>query len=363
MKVNNLKFFVLFLLLVFLSLIPTLLFSQVDTAWVRRYNGLGKGEDYATSIFVDRNGNVYVTGRSEGSGTGSDYATLKYDANGNLLWERRYNDPGNNDDYATSLFVDNQGNVYVTGCCYDSLTDYDYITLKYDGAGKLLWARRYNGPGNGADFAYDLFVDNQGNVYVTGYSYGSDTGYDYATLKYDASGNLLWERRYKGRLDDYDKVTALFVDNQGNVYVTGGSYGSGTSYDYATLKYDASGNLLWARRYNGPGNGEDYAYALFVDNDGNVYVTGHSKGSGTNFDYATLKYDASGNLLWARRYNGPGNGEDETLSFFVDNQGNVYVTGGSRGSDTDYDYATIKYTSRRSEYQRKDRKETNKKGR
>jgi len=60
--------------------------------------------------------------------------------------------------------------------------------------------------------------------------------------------------------------------------------------DYATLKYDANGNLLWERRYNGPGNGHDYPTSLFVDNQGNVYVTGDSWGSGTYYDYATIKY-------------------------------------------------------------------------
>ncbi|MEO0134425.1 MAG: SBBP repeat-containing protein, partial [candidate division WOR-3 bacterium] len=255
----------------------------------------------------------------------------------------RYNGPGNDYDEATSLFVDNQGNVYVTGISFGSSTYYDYATLKYDTNGNLLWVRRYNGPGNHNDAATSLFVDNQGNVYVTGCSYNILTDFDYATLKYDASGNLLWERRYNGPGNDYDEATSLFVDNQGNVYVTGRSYDSLTNLDYATLKYDASGNLLWERRYNGPGNYNDGAASLFVDSDGNVYVTGSSEGSGTDLDYATLKYDTNGNLLWVRRYNGPGNGQDYPTSLFVDNQGNVYVTGDSWGSGTYYDYATIKY--------------------
>ncbi|MEO0097946.1 MAG: SBBP repeat-containing protein, partial [candidate division WOR-3 bacterium] len=278
----------------------------------------------------------------------------KYDGNGNLLWERRYNGPENSWDCATSLFVDNYGNVYVTGFSFSSGTYEDYVTLKYDANGNLLWERRYNGPGNGYDEANALFVDNYGNVYVTGYSLGSGTYYDYATLKYDGNGNLLWERRYNGPENSWDCATSLFVDNYGNVYVTGVS--SGTYEDYATLKYDANGNLLWERRYNGPGNGEDVPYVLFVDNQGNVYITGRSYGSGTDDDYATLKYDANGNLLWERRYNGPGNGYDEATALFVDNNGNVYVTGGSYGSDTYFDYATIKYIQRPSISEEKENK-------
>ena len=104
---------------------------------------------------------------------------------------------------------------------------------------------------------------------------------DYATLKYDPSGNLLWEKRYKGPGNGADGATAMAVDAAGNVYVTGESGGVGSGLDYATLKYDASGNLLWEKRYNGPGNASDRATAIAVDAAGNVYVTGYSDGGGS----------------------------------------------------------------------------------
>jgi hypothetical protein len=152
------------------------------------------------------------------------------------------------------------------------------------------WVRRYNGPGNGDDRAHDLALDSQGNVYVTGASEGSGTGFDYATLKYSPSGQLLWAKRYNGPGNGSDSAYALALDSQGNVYVTGRSEGSGTDYDYATRKYSPSGDLLWAKRYNGPGNSHDFAYALALDSQGNVYVTGASWGSGTGYDYATIRY-------------------------------------------------------------------------
>jgi hypothetical protein len=154
------------------------------------------------------------------------------------------------------------------------------------------WVRRYNAPGNGDDRAHALALDSQGNVYVTGESPGSGTGGDYATRKYSPSGQLLWAKRYNGPGNDIDYAWDLALDSQGNVYVTGYSTGSGTGGDYATLKYSPSGQLLWAKRYNGPGgsNGFDDAYALALDSQGNVYVTGASWGSGTGYDYATIRY-------------------------------------------------------------------------
>src|SRR5512133_3565456 len=66
----------------------------------------------------------------------------------------------------------------------------------------------------------------------------------------------------------------------------------------------------WVGRYNGPGNGQDYATAMAVDASGNVYVTGESSGSGTDLDYATIKYNSAGQRQWVARYNGPGNSVD-----------------------------------------------------
>jgi hypothetical protein len=71
------------------------------------------------------------------------------------------------------------------------------------------------------------------------------------------------------------------VDGSGNVYVTGYSLGSGTNGDYATIKYDPDGNQVWVAHYNGPASGDDQACAIAVDGSENVYVTGYGLGSGT----------------------------------------------------------------------------------
>jgi uncharacterized delta-60 repeat protein len=313
---------------------------------VARYIGPGNGNDSAYALVVDNSGNVYVTGYSVGSGTGTDYATVKYSPDGNQLWVARYNGPGNSSDTARALAIDNSGNVYVTGYSDGNGTGHDYATIKYSPDGNQLWVARYIGPGNGNDSAYALVVDNSGNVYVTGTSVGSGTYYDYATIKYSPDGNQLWTARYNGLGNDYDEARTLAVDNSGNVYVTGRSVSGDTLVDYATIKYSPDGNELWVARYNEPGNGDDLAEDLALDNSGNVYVTGYSDGNGPSVsdDYATIKYSSDGNELWVARYNGPGNSGDYTFALAVNNSGNVYVTGFSFGSGTGPDYATIKYT-------------------
>jgi hypothetical protein len=134
------------------------------------------------------------------------------------------------------------------------------------------------------------------------------------------------------------------VDKEGGVYVTGDSTGLGSRADYVTLKYDEAGLLLWEAWFNGPGNENDQAFDLVVDEKGAVYVTGHSSSGSVGYsDYTTAKYDRNGNVLWVARYNGPGSATDIALAMAVDEKDNVYVTGLSLGSDSAYDYATIKY--------------------
>jgi uncharacterized delta-60 repeat protein len=317
-----------------------------DTLWVRRYDGSGEYND-AHALAVDDSGYIYVTGMSGGIENGYDYATIKYAPNGDTLWVRRYDGPG---DYnsARALAVDGSGNVYVTGYSWSGVSAYDYATIKYAPNGDTLWVRRYNGPANSDDQANALAVGNTGNVYVTGRSYG-DAGYpDYATVKYAPNGDTLWVRRYNGPGNGYEWASALALDSGGNVYVTGFSDSIASPFggypDYATVKYAPNGDTLWVRRYNGPANSDDWAKAIAVDNSGNVYVTGESWGNGSFDDYATIKYAPNGNSLWVKRYNGPENFLDEPCALALDTFGNVYVTGYSEGTVTPIEWATIKYS-------------------
>jgi hypothetical protein len=98
--------------------------------------------------------------------------------------------------------------------------------------------QRYDGPGNGIDAANSIAVDALGNVYVTGYSFGSGTGDDYAAVAYNSAGVQNWVQRYNGPANGTDAANSIAIDAWGNVYVTGWSAGSGTgTFDFATLRY------------------------------------------------------------------------------------------------------------------------------
>lgn len=331
--------------------LPAFGVGQVTQEWVARFNGPGNSDDEARSVAIDAAGNVYVTGSSANSTSffDVDYATIKYNSAGVQQWEARYNGPDNSTDVAIALAVDAAGNVYVTGRSGSQEFDFDYTTIKYNSAGVQQWVARYNGPGNGFDEARSLSVDASGNVYITGRSLGSGGVFDmdFTTIKYNSAGGQQWVARYNGPGNEADETNALAVDASGNLYVTGWSRGSLTNGDYATIKYDVNGNEQWVARYNGPGNSFDEARALALDADGNVYVTGGSGGSGTLSDYATIKYDANGIEQWVARFDGPASGGDAAFDLAVDGSGNTYVTGSIsvENEENAIDLATIKYNA------------------
>jgi len=319
-------------------------YANGDTAWTRRYNGSGNSSDDACDIAVDTSGNVYVTGYVLGAGTNEDWATIKYYPNGDTAWVRTYNRISTSQDRAYALAVDNVGNVYVTGFTSEVGGNADVTTIKYYPNGDTAWLRRYNGPNNDTDIAQAIAIGTSGYLYVTGYSSGSGTSYDYATIKYDANGDTAWVRRYNGPANDCDEARDIAVDTSGNVYVTGASRGSSGYNDYATIKYDANGDTAWVRRYDTPESWDDQPQALVIDDSGNVYVTGSTSDEWMLYcDYLTIKYFANGDTAWVRRYNGPDNDSDEAHDIAVDTSGNVYVTGYSDGVGTSADFATIKY--------------------
>jgi len=306
--------------------------------------GRGKG-----SIALDASGNIYIGGsRRFGSGQNTAYLLIKYNPNGDSLWTRYYKGSHFLAGLGSGIVCTKvDGNfVYVTGKSFDQNPDLTTstfaTTLKYDLSGGLQWMRK-DTLINGSDDVIGMITDVSGNIIVT-----CNHGYKILTMKYNISGGRLWKKIYTGIGGEYyDRVTDLAADPSGNVYLTGTSVrttGSGGE-DFLTLKYDPSGNLLWERFYNGTYGDGDYSKGISVDGDGNAYITGVAFDLSFDFNYMTIKYDTDGTQKWKISYDGGfTHRSDDAKAIVLDTAGNVVVTGiSSRGSNFD-DITTVKYS-------------------
>lgn len=321
--------------------------------WVSGYSGPFNGYNVATAIATSPDGKVvFATGRSEGANATVDYATVAYDSgSGAQLWASRFTRLGGGIPQAIAVSPDGS-TVYVTGQAAGAQS-LDYMTIAYDAVtGAQRWASRYSGPSNSFDVATSLAVSPDGRtVYVTGYS-GKIGGYDYVTIAYSAAtGARVWMSRYNGRAGGNDQARALAVSPDGRtVYVTGRSQGRTSGYDVATVAYNAAtGAQQWVSRYNGPANLNDFGTGVAVGPRGQVvYVTGGSRAPSAQLGWVTVAYKAStGRALWTRRSAGwyVINGVGSSIGVTPNGQ-SVLVADYTAGTTTRTAYQTTAYNAR-----------------
>ncbi len=203
--------------------------SQGSPEWIKKH--VTSGIDAGWKILNNSQAQeIYVTGKSD-----SKNALLCYDYQGNVKWQAL--------DYG-GLFempmaaLNNQGRILLcNSTALNGTADFMVIVVNPALGGGPSWFDIYNGPGGGADFPYAITVDNQNNFYVTGYSQSAGSGIDYATLKYNMFGSRVWEKRYNNTGTSANIPVSIDTDDNGNVYVTGYSQNLSGDYDFATIKY------------------------------------------------------------------------------------------------------------------------------
>jgi len=222
--------------------------------WAKSAGGAGyiEAQSYLQSVAVDAAGNSYVVGwydsptitfgsitltNNDNTGNSDDLFFVKYDVNGNVVWAKGAGGAGSDD--AQSIAVDGSGNIYITGWFSSPTLTIGSTTLingglrdiflvKYDANGNIIWAK--GAGGTGSEDAQSITVDGSGNIYVVGWFNSptfilgtttlTNTGsIDLFLVKYDANGNVIWAKGAIGMYDD--GATSVAVDGSGNTYVAG----------------------------------------------------------------------------------------------------------------------------------------------
>lgn len=315
---------------------------------------LAGGDDVATAVAVDRQGDILVTGYGV-NGSSFDIHTIKYDGNtGDVLWQDTWGSSSAND-YVTAIAVDSLNNVYVAGYTQSqggSGPD-DCLLIKYgpDGTnpdGTPLWVATWNHASvGGHDRIYAIAAGSDG-VALTGESQTAAGNFDLLTLKYGFDGAPTWtqERRYLSAAGGSSMGKAVQMDAAGNVVVAGYVYnGIDAKKDFWVAKYPAGdGPALWAPPPVDNGF-NDEALALAIDESGDVYATGTTYLLSTSQDIQTVRYDGTtGNRVWAKTYNSSNGNNETALALTVDPGGDLFVAGYLDYSTTgEDDFLVLKY--------------------
>ncbi|WMX15899.1 SBBP repeat-containing protein [Aureispira sp. CCB-E] len=361
--------------------------GQVALKWVHQTGSAGV--DQGCSVAIDDVGNIYTTGKFDGTvdfdpkdgvtnliaPNGYGIFVQKLDAERNLLWAKSMGGTNSfNGGVGLAIAVDNWGNVYTVGYFSDTVDfdpnggvhnlistgNWDIFVQKLDSNGNFLWAKSMGGADT--DEAISMVLDDLGNVYITGHFHGTVdfdpnggvynlTGSNPAFVqKLDSNGNFLWVKSM-GSFLGTNEGKSITLDDLGNVYITGHFQGTvdfdpnGGVYNLSSVgstdifiqKLDNAGNFLWARSMGG--NTTDYGYSIAVDNIGGVYTSGlfretvdfdpgvgiYNLISTGDWDVFVQKLDSNGNFLWAKNMGGPKN--DVGTSIALDDLNNIYITG------------------------------------
>lgn len=356
--------------------------------WAARMGDVNS--DAGRDVITDASGNIYMTGYFDGTidadpGTGTFFLSqtkttafiIKLSPDGNLMWAKQMGFPGDNGlVWGYSIALDNNQNVLTTGHFVGGV-DFDpgsgtyslssgggycaYIQ-KLDASGNFIWARQISG--SAAQYGRSVATDASGNVYTSGYFFGTCDfnpdkklkymmtaigGSDSYFQKLDVNGNFVWAKQIGGTASEYCYEICI---NSAGLFTTGYFYntvdfnpGSGTFnltsqglQDMFILKLDLGGNFSWVKQVGG--SGYNCGCSIKTDASGNIYTTGYTyltcdfNPDPANSFYITAvnhddsfisKSDANGNFLWVTQ----AGSQDWEYGFALalDASGNIFTAG------------------------------------
>ncbi|MEI7982508.1 MAG: T9SS type A sorting domain-containing protein, partial [Bacteroidota bacterium] len=319
------------------KIITTKYDTDGNVIWERFYSIPGLAV-VATWLSTDNSGNVIITGYPHNFSSNpveSGLLTIKYDNNGNLLWDKLI--PGTWA-FAVRSIVDPSGNIYVTGRAWQYTSTYDFVTVKYAPDGTQLWLDTFD-QNSGFHTPAGMDLDGSDNLFITG---GGLSG-GLITVMYNSAGVRQWVNEQPGAAGQNIKV-----DGNGGIYITGSFYDSatGTGNDMMLLKYDISGNLVWQKFYDF--GDSEYGKLVNIDSQSNIFVTGYGNLPGAPQGWLTAKFDSSGNLLWYQRFKANPYWEEFPYFALIGPGDELYVTGnvGVPSGGTTYNgLETVRYNS------------------
>lgn len=276
--------------------------------------GTAQGDDEAFNITKSSDGGLIAVGHSAANGTTNhDGLVMKFDSKGTLLWSRTVG--GAQEDLLSQVVATPDG-----GCIASGATNSNGVTtftgdawlVRFDGSGNLLWQKRYFVNGSPGNISI-LTGTSDGGVAFTGtFPYNPGIS-DWMVVKVDANGNIQWQRKLGS--GNSDSGNGIIEDNHGGLglVVCGVYYGS-TLYDGVISKLDlTTGSLMWTKTYDFDSR-SSWLGPIGKTSDGLIFNALHVDGFGfENAKPGIVKTDFNGNIIWAKEFTLPNCREGRTV--------------------------------------------------
>lgn len=264
--------------------------------WTREISGSGNGWDSSAALAFLADGSLAVVGYGRMTGATTGYITARLDASGNVMWVRELTSAGG---YAIaeaietgtdlSIIVSGVGDV---GGSADAI-----LTAKYDANGNLLWQRTHAPRATGISHAFGLVVDSNGNVTVCGDPEPS-ASISISTLiaSYDSAGGDRWASELVEAVGSYASALTLGAADQPVLMRVVAE----PSNRVRLSAFAADGTTAWTTTATPPDGSNEFGFALATMDDGRIAVTGGRSAGGGQVDLLTMSFDLDGALLWRR---------------------------------------------------------------
>ena len=332
---------------------------------------IGSGHDVANAVVVQSDGKIVAAGASH-NGSDWDFAVVRYNADGTLDTSfggdgKVVTAVGSGQDGANALVVQENGRIVAAGYAQGA-SNRDFALVRYNANGTLDTSFGGDGKvvtdfGPGADEATAVTLQFHGEIIAAGHSYNGDDFDDFALARYSPSGELVRTfgnggmvvTDFDGQPDQINAVTTL---PNGMILAVGSTRAStgddlSTNFALAGYTYHGAPDIHFGEGgvvVTPVGSRADGASAVVVQPDyGKILAAGYTNISGTNDDFALVRYDEHGRLDPSFGNAGKvvtpvGTGKDQALAMALQPDGRVVLAGVSRGASND-DFAVVRYVA------------------
>lgn len=256
--------------------------------------------DYCFSVIGTQDNGYAMSGYSGGFLDNGNFLVIKTDSAGSLVWAYEYYQDGfSYDEFAWPIVQATDGGYYVGGHGFvDAMSSSnDIVLLKIGSDGAVQWAKSYGNDPYNIDYSHTMVRLSDGGLVIAGHGEVSPlpTGQDAIVIKINPTGSVVWAKQYADVNQEH--LYGVIQTTDGGIVAVGFTVRSGSSdFDILVIRLDGFGNPIWIKSYGAPGV-NDFGYAAAQLNDGDIVVAAYMAGVGGGLMKIRL---SDGTLLWTK---------------------------------------------------------------